>query len=511
MTARKLVNLGDLSDPSKDPSATAIIDLSKPPGAQRFSHGEIDAMAAAVARSLLARGFRRGERIAILSANCAEYLASYFGIMRSGLVAVPVSFRFPPQLIAYVLDDCGAKLAFCDRQNRDRLPAGLPAIAFDAAGPDAFADWLNHGPFEAATPAPREPAMFLYTSGSTGYPKGVVLSHQSHLWVTARRIEGVHFADHRVLVAAPLFHMNALSTSTATVAGHGLIVMLPQFTARSYIAAIAEHGCTWLTGVPTMIAMVLQEPDALRGADTARVKIVRMGSAPLSQGAAEAAAAAFPNAIIQNVYGSTEAGPIVFGPHPEKLPTPSGSVGYRHPETRLRLADGHDLDADEGVLQLRTPAMMNAYHNLPEKTADAFTPDGYYISGDLMRRDGDGFYYFVGRSDDMFVCGGENVFPLEVERLLERHPEVALACVVPFDDAIKGAKPFAFIVLRPGKHASADAIKSFALANAPAYQHPRDIAFVAAMPLTGTGKIDRQLLAWRAAELMRTAIPGDGA
>src|SRR5262249_49026944 len=150
-------------------------------------------------------------------------------------------------------------------------------------------------------------------------------------------------------------------------------------------------------GVPTMVAMALQEKDVLRTIDTSGVRIVRVGSAPFSQGAAAAAIQAFPNAVLVNGYGSTEAGPVIFGPHPAKLPTPPSSVGHRHPEVEIRLVRGADPDAAEGVLHIRNPALMNAYHNLPKKTADAFTSDGYYISGDVMRRDADGFYYFVGR------------------------------------------------------------------------------------------------------------------
>lgn len=494
----RFVNLGDLIDRSKDPALPAVIDVSK---AQSFSYGTLDVMACAVARGLMRDGYQRGDRIAILSSNRVEYLAAYFGIMRAGLVAVPVSNRFPAATIRYVLSDCGARLVFADREGCGQLEADVPVVDFDRQGANGYASRLDPGPFDAVVPAPREPAMFLYTSGSTGVPKGVVLSHQSHLWVTEKRISGVDFSAHRLLVAAPLFHMNALSVCKMAIAGHGTIVMLPRFTAKAYLAAIAQHQCTWLTGVPTMIAMALQERDMLASIDTSRVRIVRVGSAPLSQGAAAAALKAFPNATLINGYGSTEAGPVIFAPHPDKVPTPLGSVGYQHPEVELRLGDGADGSSAQGVLQVKCPGLMNEYHNMPIKTAEVFTKDGFYISGDVMRRDELGFFYFIGREDDMFFCGGENIFPREVEHMLERHPDVTQACVVPFDDDIKGAKPFAFIIRKEGAQVSAEELKQFALENAPAYQHPRGIEFIAAMPLTGTGKIDRQILAIRAAEL----------
>src|SRR5262249_45480664 len=151
----------------------------------------------------------------------------------------------------------------------------------------------------------------------------------------------------------------------------------------------------------------------LARADLSAVTAVRMGSAPVSEGLMEAARRVFPYAVITNGYGTTEAGPIVFAPHPDGRPTPDLSVGVAHPQVELRLVAGGDGDASEGVLEMRCPALMTGYHNLPEATKQALTPDGYYITGDVFRRDCDGFYYFIGRSDDMFVSGGENVYPGE--------------------------------------------------------------------------------------------------
>jgi acyl-CoA synthetase (AMP-forming)/AMP-acid ligase II len=141
---------------------------------------------------------------------------------------------------------------------------------------------------------------------------------------------------------------------------------------------------------------------------------------------------------------------------------------------------------------------MPGYHNLPDKTAAVMTPDGYYITGDVMRRDAQGFYYFVGRADDMFVCNGENVYPAEVEQMLERHAAIHQTCVVPVPDEIRGQKPVAFIVLVPGASMTVQEVKDYALANGPAYQHPRRVEFVSELPLAGTNKIDRNALMERA-------------
>src|SRR5262249_55908618 len=156
-------------------------------------------------------GFSRGDRVAILSANRTEFIAAYYGIMRAGLVAVPVNHRFPADTIAFIIRDAGARMVFCDPARRTQCPPDLPAVCFGADGAESFDAFLDPGPFDALPAKPSEPAMFLYTSGSTGIPKGVVLSHQSHLWVVETRLGGQDLSRHRFLIAAPLYHMNALA------------------------------------------------------------------------------------------------------------------------------------------------------------------------------------------------------------------------------------------------------------------------------------------------------------
>jgi acyl-CoA synthetase (AMP-forming)/AMP-acid ligase II len=292
--------------------------------------------------------------------------------------------------------------------------------------------------------------------------------------------------------------MNALSVCQVALNIGGTIVLLPSFTAEGYIDAASRYKVHALTAVPTMIAMMLREHALMAAADLSSVRSLRVGSAPLSATLVEQIGRAFPHADVTNGYGTTEAGPIVFAPHPEGLPRPGLSVGTAHPKVQLRLRRDGVVARDEGVLEMRCPALMNCYHKLPEATRKAMTDDGFYITGDVFHRDENGFYFFVGRADDMFVCGGENIYPGEVEKMLERHPAVHQVCVVPVPDELKAHKPVAFIVPHPGMPVSEDEIKQFALANAPAYQHPRRVWFLDELPLAGTNKIDRRRLAERA-------------
>ena len=496
---RTLTNLGDLIDVGATADRLALIDLGGESGPRELSYAEFAASIRAAARALSRRGLQRGDRIAILSANRSEYLVAYLGAMQAGYVPVPVNHRFPRELSDFVIRDAGARLLFCDAERLSACPSELPAVVFGNApqalppGATPFADFLDPGPFDPVVPAPDEPAMFLYTSGSTGRPKGVVLSHQSHLWVVDARRRAQDVSAHRFLIAAPLYHMNALGLSKLAIASGASIVLLPQFTSLGYIDAIARYRCTWLTAVPPMVAMMLRERDALARTDLSSVACLRMGSAPVSPSLLEEIHRVLPQAAVLNAYGSTEAGPVIFGRHPEGRAQPPLSVGYPHPEVQMRLVDGDDLNARQGVLQVRSPGVMLGYHNRPEIRMP-FTEDGYYVSGDVFRRDDDGFHYFVGRTDDMFVCGGENIYPGEVEKLLESHPDIVQACVVPIDDDIKGAKPVAFCVLREGRSLSAEEVKRFALAHAPAFRHPRFVWFEERLPLAATSKIDRKLL-----------------
>jgi len=551
MSLPNFTNLGDLIRRDQDLNKLALIDLGGEPtvnGAPReYTYAQLDAMAGAVARGLIKRGYKRGERIAILSANRVENLAAYYGIMRAGMIAVPVNFKFPRAMIAFVLEDADARLVFCDAPRKGEVPAQVPTITFNQAG-DALHDrpagpadstlhdrpagpagsmgwdaFLDPGPFESVTPAPDEVAMFLYTSGSTGKPKGVMLSHQSHIWVAKTRLGNNDWSAHRFLIAAPLYHMNALALAKLASVAHATIILLPQFTARAYIEAIEKYRATWLTAVPPMVAMMLQEKELLARTDLSSVKSLRMGSAPVSGSLMAAIHQVLPNTQVVNAFGTTEGGPVVFGPHPQGLPTPEMSVGYPHPEVQLRLnnnegdqgneetVDQGDRNVAQGVLEMKSPALLLGYHKADQRVPPLkrpFTSDGFYITGDVFRRDENGFYFFVGRSDDMFVSGGENIYPGEVEKLLESHPGVQQAAVVPVEDEIKGQKPAAFVVRRVGASVSAEELKQHALANGPAYQHPRWIWFVDALPLATTNKIDRNVLIVEAAAKVKAGNAG---
>ena len=487
-------NLGDTIDRS-DPQRVAMIDCRDWEHPVERTYAEMDHEAHAVAAGLLAAGLRPGAAIGLCAENRSEYITAFFGIMRAGMVAVPISHRFPTATIGFILNDADVVLTFCDAVGRAQLPKGAPLIEFDAAGAAGFAAFVQPDRPYAVHEAPDEAfAMVLYTSGSTGMPKGVPLTHGGHLWVLEMRMKAFRAGPQRVLVVAPMYHMNALCTSLYTLAVGSTVILLPKFDARRFTEAIERFTCDVVTIVPTMLAMMLLEPETLDRTNLASVKTLRMGSAPVSDRLWDEAHRLFPGAFIQNAYGTTEAGPAVFGPDPKGNAFPPGACGWPLPGIDLRLVDERGADADEGVLWMRSPANSPGYLNLPEKTAAVFTKDNWYVSGDIFKRDAIGAFHFVGRADDMFVCGGENIYPSEVEITLELHPEIIQSCVVPVSDDIKGAKPFAFVVREQRSTLTEDAVRAFSLEKGPAYRHPRAVIFLRELPYAGPGKIDRRSL-----------------
>lgn len=481
-------NLGLLFAEHAHTTRPAIIDLCNPEAPREISYRELDAACNAAARGLMRAGLKPGDRIGILSLNRSDFVIALLGAMRAGVIPVPINVKLAADTVAYISSDAGAALLFTESALHRLCPPGLNVIDF---GTD-FERFIDPGPFRAFEPAPDSAAIQPYTSGSTGRPKGVLLTHFGQNW--SRRIlahtRGTSASD-VILVAAPLYHKNALNAIKQGFTGGAALTLLPQFSVENYITAIGRYRCTIISGVPTMLSMVLARKDLLRGIDTTSVRTVMMGSAPSSPQLLRELKIHFPNADPLVVYGVTEGGPVPLGPHPDGKQRPTGSIGAPYAGTEAKLVGG--AHGDEGELAVKNPGILLAYHNLPEETARRIR-DGWYYTGDICRRDTEGFYYFVGRTDDMFVSGGENIFPIEVESLLERHPAVHQAYVMPFDHELKGQVPYAFVVLRKGAVTSEGELRQFALANGPAYQHPRRVFFLDQLPLAGTNKIDQQKL-----------------
>lgn len=479
-------NLGDVFAGHRDSARTAVIDLYDRDNPREISFAELNAACDALARGLRRAGLTVGDRVGILALNRVEFLEVLFGAMRAGLVPVMINAKLPADQVRFIVADSGAKLVFCDPDFRALCADDTETVCF---GPDYDA-YVDSGPFESFVPGPDDIAEQPYTSGSTGRPKGVLLGHHGQCWMISRLVESRKMsADDRGVISAPLYHKNALLAVKSALAPGGSVVLLPRYDARHYIDCIERYRLTMLTGVPTMYALMLQQSDLLAGIDLSSVRTMSMGSAPASEVLLDDLQAMFPHARINLNYGITEGGPVLFSwEHPDGTPRPRHSVGTPLPDVEIRLVGGDD-DA-QGVLHTRNPGVMAGYHNLPEETAKSLQ-DGWLDTGDILRRDAEGWYYFIGRADDMFVTAGENIYPIHVETMLERHPDILQAVVVPAPNTLKAHVPFAFLVKRADSDLDEAAVKKHAIENGPAFAHPRRVFFLDALPLAGTNKIGR--------------------
>ena len=492
------MNIAELLDRNPDPESIALVDRSKAP-AERLTVVQIQNRVKVFAAALLNRGLKPGSRIGMLASNLSEYYVVMFGVPAAGMVFVPLNSRLPDSTLEYIAQDANLGLLIADAEHSSSLPS-VPTVV---VGSDEWAEVMGGSPVkQLAEVKPSDVAIQIYTSGSTGRPKGVLLSHEN---VTFTVLEyGATLPGEVMLVSAPLYHKNASMASKLAFASGGQVVLLPEFSPRGYLEAINDHRVTMCSGVPTMYALVTAElQQSSVSYDLSSVQRVLIGSAPMTEALFDDVQALFPNAFVTNGYGTTEA-VLEFGPHPEGLPRPKIALGYQHPKVELKLIDPKSgKETNHGELWVRSKGVMRGYHDLPDVNAAQLT-DGWYHTGDLMHRDDEGWYFFIGRVDDMFVCAGENIYPDSVEQMLEQHPAVHQAVVVPVADDLKGQLPAAFVRVEPGASTTVENLKQHAIENGPAYAHPRHIWFVDEIPLASTAKIDRSGLVQRAEELLST-------
>lgn len=481
----------------------AIVDLSGPDPVN-VSHAMLDDRMDRVAAALQGFGLEPGDRLLLATGNRFEFIEVFFGAMRAGIVPIPLNHKLGADTIRFVIRDADARAAIvvpgCHPDITDIVEdAGLLpriSIGMPRDGWGAYEDVLSAADPDAVIPpeiAPRQTAFLPYTSGSTGVPKGVLLPHDGMLWgIRAAQKYWPQSPGDRALIAGPLFHKNAMRVSVKPMLRvGGSVVILPRFEPKMFLQALAGYECTHAGGVPAMYRMVLAERDLLASLSFPHLKSLEMGSAVVGADLIDAVETAFDTPVIE-AYGLTEGG----GPLREATdhsPAPRGSCGRVAPEVEVKLvgADG-DAHPTDGELWVRSPAVLTGYNNRPELNDERLI-DGFLRTGDIFRRDEQGYFYFMGRTDDQFSCGGENINPKEVELLLVQHPDVIDAVVAPIAHEVKGLSPAALVTVRAQPGPGEEAIKRFTIENGPAYAHPRRVFVVNQMPFNGAGKIDRAL------------------
>lgn len=485
------------------PDKVAVIDLYG--GAERLvTYAQLDERADRVASLLCRLGVVAGERVGMIVGNRVEFLEIFFGAMRVGAIPVAINTRLARDTLRFILEDAECKLVFVEPGVHGEAIAVAQAapLAHRIALESPPAGWLLYADARDDSPRLAEPpelpanaqAFQPYTSGSTGVPKGALMTHAGMLWYVAYNQRYWPTEPHkRGLIALPLFHKNAMrGTVKPMLHAGGSFVLMPGYEPRAYLDALAKYRCTYSRGVAAVFTMFLQHRDTLASLDLSALRELTIGSAVVTHELMDEVERAIPGVKVGESYGLTEGG----SPFREPLDgrrVPRGSPGVQAPEYQVRLigSDGRDSE-NEGELWLKSPYNCLGYHKRPEVTREKLV-DGWLRTGDVFRRDAEGFYYFKTRVDDMFSCGGENIYPKEVEDLLFRHAAVANAVVAPVAHAVKGYVPAAMVVLKRGAEATAADIKAWCLENGPKYAHPRFIMLIGEkdMPLNGAGKIDR--------------------
>ncbi len=486
-------------------------------GETRLSYAQVDAAASQVANALSARGVGPGDRVALSCPNLPYFPVVYYGILKVGATVVPLNVLLTEREIAYHLADSGATAYFC-YEGTPELPVGKagfaayqatagcrlfvllgvdPADTSPIVQVDALAEFVHGQPtsFDTAPTAETDTAVVLYTSGTTGKPKGAELTHSNMVQnaLLASRLFGLRPQDVQLLTL-PLFHSFGQSVQmNAGFASRSAAVLLPRFDPETALSLMEGERVTLFAGVPTMYWALLSHPDAdpallSRIAGTLRVAV--SGGAALPMEVLKGFEDRFGVPILEG-YGLSETSPVATFNRPDR-PRRPGSIGLPvwGVEVKIVGPDWAPAAVDEpGEVCIRGHNVMKGYLNRPEATAEAIDERGWFRTGDIGRRDADGYLYIVDRQKDMIIRGGFNVYPRELEEVLLTHPEVSLAAVVGVPHDSHGEEVKAFVIRRPGAALTEAELVAWCRQNMAAYKYPRMVEFRDRLPMTATGKI----------------------
>lgn len=471
------------------------------PDGTTLTYGGFLDRAARFAAALNAAGLAPGDRLAVQVEKSADALAVYAACVQTGAVFLPLNPAYTAEEVAYFLTDAGAALFLCDPAREAALApvaaaAGAPVETLDASGGGSFA--ARAGALApSATVAERtegDLAALLYTSGTTGRSKGAMLGQGNLLSNALTLAEAWAFTDRDVLLhALPIFHTHGLFVATnVTLAAGGAMIFLPKFDAGEALRLLP--GATAMMGVPTFYTRLLDQPGLSREA-TAHMRLFVSGSAPLLAETHAAFEARTGHRILER-YGMTETNMNTSNPYAGDRR--AGTVGPPLPGVELRVTDpatGAELPPGAtGAIEVRGPNVFQGYWRMPEKTAEDLRPDGFFVTGDLGFVDAEGYVTIVGRQKDLIISGGYNVYPKELELLLDAQPGVLESAVVGVPHPDLGEAAVAVVVPRPGEAPDLAAITAAMEGALARYKRPRRIEVLPELPRNTMGKVQKNVL-----------------
>ncbi len=483
------------------PNKVAFVDARR-----RCTFAELNERVNRLAGVLSTRGVRAGDRVAALGVNSLELVETWLATVRLGAIAVPVNFRLAPEEIGFVLGDSGASAVVVDLalepavvQSRAQAPALRTVLICEEldeilSGTDNYLDSdVRVAP--DATVADDDPAFIMYTSGTTGFPKGAVITHRNlylHAFSSIATL-GQRDDDDCWLAMAPLFHTAGVSGMLPWFLTGGKVVIPPSggFDPAAALATLVAERVTscWMT--PAQWQLVCDVPN-LADYDLSRLRRIWWGAAPASTTLLRTMSETFDDAEIIAAFGQTECSPITCLLHGGDAIRKIGSVGTPMLNVEVRIVDDHMTDVapgEIGEIVYLGPLVMKEYWNRPAETAEAFR-GGWFHSGDLVRRDEDGYIYVVDRKKDMIISGGENIYSAEVENVLAAHPKVNEVAIIGVPHPKWGETPMAVIVAhRPADPPTDAEIEMHCRAHLAPYKRPRHLMFVDALPRNASGKV----------------------
>jgi acyl-CoA synthetase (AMP-forming)/AMP-acid ligase II len=477
-------------------------------GARTMSYRDADAAANRLANAMAAAGLRVGDRVAVLSKNCIEYLVIYFACAKAGIVPVPLNYRLAPPEWAYIIEDAGARLLFARGELVEAIAPVRSELELERfVAIEAEADgWESLAAFTAGHPesdpdrgvTDEHDLYQMYTSGTTGRPKGAVLQHRA----LAANIQQAQLTFHprpgeRTLIVAPMYHVAAGITMFTSLATGGCVYVQEDFNPAEVVRALSEERIGMALLVPVMIQLCLVHVPDVAARSYADLRLIVYGGSAIAEQTLRNALATFRCDFLQG-YGMTELTALATNLLPEDhrraLAGEPGllvSAGRALAGTEVRVVDAEDRPVPPGSIGevvVRGPQAMRGYWNRPDATAEALR-GGFMHTGDAGTMDEAGYLYIQDRVKDMIVTGGENVYPREIEELLYQHPAVAEAAVIGVPDPTWGEAIKAIVVLRAGMSATAEELVEGLEGKLADYKHPRSVDFVAALPRNPSGKV----------------------
>ena len=466
-----------------------------------MSYGELQRASRELAQLLHAHGLRAGEKVALMLHNGYQTAGLLIGVMYGGYTVAPLNLLAQRSQLQYALEHSDTQLVFTSADLEPRLREALAgarnAVDIMVIDPDATQlSVRGKAEGELSRVAEGDDALLMYTSGTTGMPKGVLHTHRSVVAGGEYTSAAHRLAPHdRVMCALPLYHINGQIVTAVAPLIHGGSVVLPQrFSVSSYWQSVAGHRCTWINVVPTIIAYLLNAPGPRElGLDVSCVKFCRSASAPLPPELHRAFEERFGIGIIET-FGMTETNAPCFTnpyePHKRRLGSPGQAYG-----NEAKIVDAATGAAQPpgiaGEIVVRGDNVMKCYYKDPETTARTLAPDGWLRSGDLGYMDEDGFLYVTGRLKELIIKGGENIAPREIDETLLRHPAVLEAAAVGIPDSMYGQDIMACVMLKPGAACTAEDLKAYCEAELGRYKAPKVIRVVDALPKGPSGKVQR--------------------